>query len=587
MGRRSIRAGERATLAVALAACAWALLPASAQAVNFAPPAVVASLDDPAEVGSGDFNGDGVADLAALSDGDTELDVMLGEPGGSFSAPVAYPAANSAARGIVVADFNGDNDPDVAMAAAGSFNVFLMLGDQAPGGSPAGGGFEIPLVFSTATGGATGIAAGDFDGDSDLDVATGDPAANQVDILRNSGNGSLVAGVSVPVTDPRGLVVGEFNGDGDPDIAVSTIGPQVQVFTGTGAAAATFTPAAGLTAGDNQEVITAAQLNGDSDPDLLVANSDDDSLSVFFGAAGAGFAPAQNLSTGDLPQGIAVRDFDLDGDPDIAVANFNSSDISVFPGQGTAGFGVPIRFAAGATPTSLLAGEFGGDERPDLVLPSTSDGEVRLLLAGPDPDPQAVFKTKAVLEPLSGSVYYLCPGGTLTLLTVERELPLDCIVYADLGKVSLTTADATGAEQTADFYEGDFITSQVVERTKKRKNGKLKKGPAQTITVLTLVGPPPSCGGARRSSALAQTAASGRGLWGSGKGRFRTKGSRSSATVRGTTWFVGETCAGTLTRVADGVVTVRDFTRDRTAKVRAGDSYLAPQKPRGAKDKDN
>jgi hypothetical protein len=64
-------------------------------------------------------------------------------------------------------------------------------------------------------------------------------------------------------------------------------------------------------------------------------------------------------------------------------------------------------------------------------------------------------------------------------------------------------------------------------------------------------------------------------LWGSGKGRFRTKGKYSAATVRGTTWLTQERCDGTLTRVRSGTVSVRDLKRRKTVTVRAGRSYLA------------
>jgi hypothetical protein len=65
------------------------------------------------------------------------------------------------------------------------------------------------------------------------------------------------------------------------------------------------------------------------------------------------------------------------------------------------------------------------------------------------------------------------------------------------------------------------------------------------------------------------------GVRGDGTGRFRTAGKFASATVRGTKWLVEDTCAGTLTRVARGVVTVRDTVRRRTVTVRKGKRYLA------------
>ena len=64
-------------------------------------------------------------------------------------------------------------------------------------------------------------------------------------------------------------------------------------------------------------------------------------------------------------------------------------------------------------------------------------------------------------------------------------------------------------------------------------------------------------------------------LWGSGKGKFRTNGKYSSATVRGTIWLVQDRCDGTLTKVKRGTVQVRDFKRKKTVTVKAGHSYLA------------
>ncbi len=45
--------------------------------------------------------------------------------------------------------------------------------------------------------------------------------------------------------------------------------------------------------------------------------------------------------------------------------------------------------------------------------------------------------------------------------------------------------------------------------------------------------------------------------------------------MRGTKWLVQDTCAGTLTRVTQGAVTVRDSVRKRNVVVRKGKRYLA------------
>ena len=66
-----------------------------------------------------------------------------------------------------------------------------------------------------------------------------------------------------------------------------------------------------------------------------------------------------------------------------------------------------------------------------------------------------------------------------------------------------------------------------------------------------------------------------RSLWARDKGgRFRTHGNNSVATARGTAWVTRDRCDGTLTRVTEGAVSVRD-PAPRTVLVRAGHKYLA------------
>jgi hypothetical protein len=97
------------------------------------------------------------------------------------------------------------------------------------------------------------------------------------------------------------------------------------------------------------------------------------------------------------------------------------------------------------------------------------------------------------------------------------------------------------------------------------------------MTELVLRGDKATCGGTGRARAAATVAKRPpRGLWGrDNHGRFRTRASNSVATVRGTEWYVGDRCDGTITRVKRGAVSVRDLKTGRTVIVRAGQSYLA------------
>ena len=69
-----------------------------------------------------------------------------------------------------------------------------------------------------------------------------------------------------------------------------------------------------------------------------------------------------------------------------------------------------------------------------------------------------------------------------------------------------------------------------------------------------------------------------RKLWGDGKGKFRTRGQYSAATIRGTKWLVQDTCTSTLTRVTQGSVLVRDLVKKKNVIVRKGKRYTARAK---------
>jgi hypothetical protein len=116
---------------------------------------------------------------------------------------------------------------------------------------------------------------------------------------------------------------------------------------------------------------------------------------------------------------------------------------------------------------------------------------------------------------------------------------------------------AGGAPETARFYDGLFRVTQ-------------SKG----ITTLTLSERLAACPKKGRAAAAAKKPKTRR-LWGNGKGKFRTSGKYAAATVRGTKWLVRDSCAGTLTRVTQGAVTVRDKVKRRTIVLRAKKSYTA------------
>jgi hypothetical protein len=174
----------------------------------------------------------------------------------------------------------------------------------------------------------------------------------------------------------------------------------------------------------------------------------------------------------------------------------------------------------------------------------------------------------------AGRVLVRLPGGKrFKRLGEAVVLPVGTIVNAKLGRIRLTSAiDRDGTVQTGTFWGGSFQIRQSA-----RGNG---------MTSLKLRGGDFSrCPRRARSASLAHTSSVARDyprrkvvrrLWARDRGgRFRTFGNNSVATARGTAWITRDRCDGTVTRVLEGAVAVRDRKRRSTVLVRAGHHYLA------------
>ena len=183
------------------------------------------------------------------------------------------------------------------------------------------------------------------------------------------------------------------------------------------------------------------------------------------------------------------------------------------------------------------------------------------------PPPPALGKT-VVVAPVSGTVKVRAPGAAgFVVLGAGGTVPSGAIVDTRAGEVALTTALPGGKTQTARFHGGVFRVRQ--------------SATSRGFTDIDLRGPALRCGSGRGGARAAAATTKRRKLWGSDRrGRFRTHGRNSVATVRGTRWVTTDTCAGTRTTVTQGAVSVRDLRRKRTVLVRAGHSYVARPRAR-------
>jgi virginiamycin B lyase len=187
-----------------------------------------------------------------------------------------------------------------------------------------------------------------------------------------------------------------------------------------------------------------------------------------------------------------------------------------------------------------------------------------------DEEPEPEFAKTIVAE--GEDVRFKAPGGRWQELEAGAELPVGVALDARRGKVNLTSAGCRGRVQTGTFGGGVFAVRQPRSGCG-RVDVYLRGGSFRRCAL------PARRGTAPRASASRTRRV--RRLWGRDSGgKFRSHGRHSHATVRGTRWLTEDRCDGTLTRVTNGAVVVRDFKRHRSLVVRAGHSYLAKARAR-------
>lgn len=331
------------------------------------------------DVASVDLNNDGNLDLATVlqpGNGNSSVSIRLGNGDGTFGAATAYTfSGNSSA--ITFADFNGDSNIDLATASGvpSSYSILLGNGD---------GTFQPPLFAST---GSTPnyLAAADFDKDGKIDLAMTYSGGSNVYVKLGNGDGTFQASTSFGTgSGTYQLTAKDFDGDGNPDLAVvSFIDRQVSVLLGNGDG--TFAVKVDYPTGQYSQRVATGDLNKDGILDMVVCSSSG-SITILLGNGDGTFQNLGNKSFGVDPRAVLIGDFIGDGEVDILIANFgvSSNIFSIFEGHGDGTFKASKRYGysgEGGASLQMMSGDFNEDGWLDVVLIKQLGSTVDVVLA--------------------------------------------------------------------------------------------------------------------------------------------------------------------------------------------------------------
>jgi len=377
--------------------------------------------DSPTTEVSGDFNEDGIPDLALLWSGGIccgppSVTILFGKGDGTFSTgPTTQVTGAQAYPTMISGDFNGDGKTDLVLWSTNSYSttyVTVMLSN----GDGTFGAPQTSTAYDQANVGGDGVVgslvANDFNGDGKLDLAVVNDYVSPggVTILLGNGDGTFAAPkTTLALSGDLGVIAaGDFNGDGIPDLVVtnySQFGGSPTIFLGKGDG--TFTAAnASLTLDYFPTSVLVGDFNGDGVLDL--AFSDLNGVEIALGQGDGTFkeTAASPIAVPSELYSLIAGDFNHDGKLDIAgVDNYNDRiDLLIGAGDGT--FTVTATTPAVSQdwlgPFAIVAADFNEDGVPDLAMLTKNVDTATILLTEPI---QTATATVAGLAPIGAGTH--------------------------------------------------------------------------------------------------------------------------------------------------------------------------------------
>jgi hypothetical protein len=186
----------------------------------------------------------------------------------------------------------------------------------------------------------------------------------------------------ISISSLSSLTTADVNGDNKLDVIVAEMYGKVRIFLNTGNG--TFNNQANYATGNlsiaTSSFVTAADLNGDNKPDIIVINADTSIVYVFLNTGTGMFNLRETYPTGPKSRPTSLTTADVDGDKnlDIIVTNHGTGRVGVFRNTGNGTFHAQVTYSTGtkSTPDTITTADVNGDNKPDIIVANYGAGNV-------------------------------------------------------------------------------------------------------------------------------------------------------------------------------------------------------------------
>ncbi|CAM4908496.1 unnamed protein product [Rotaria socialis] len=411
----------------------------------------------------GDFNNDNNLDVVVANSGTNNVGIFFGLGDGTFLDQEIYSTGGSSQPySAAVGDFNNDIRLDITVANFGTFNIGVFLGVDVPT-------FISVETYSTGSSSLPySIVVGDFNNDTELDMAVANYGTNSVGVFFGYGNATFSSQTTYStgsLSFPMSVVVGDFNGDDKLDIAVAnSVTDNVGVLFGLGNKNFTSLVTYPTGSSSNPKSIATGDFNNDNRLDIVVANSGMDNVAVIL-RYDAGFFEGQiTYSTGGTsqPLSVATGDFNNDQRLDIVVANSWNYNLGIFLGYGNGTFSDQMTYPTGdgSLPQTVVIGDVNNDGHLDLIITNSLNGNVGIFLGHGDGtfSNQTTYPTGAGSVPVSVAVGDFNNDGRLDIVTANYWT-YDISIFLNYGNgtfANRTTYSTGSVSKPNSVVVGDF-----------------------------------------------------------------------------------------------------------------------------------